>query len=93
MYKITYQKRNGVIFDRIRSTLPSEYIGETTSMGWTILNIQYGLNGKFYNPSDYYIELRKYKKRNKISRDIRKFVKRYATTFSLIILIPLYLFK
>ncbi len=93
MYQITYKKRNGEIFNRIRSTLPTQLIGQETSMGWTILNIQYGLNGKFYNPNDYFIKLRKYRKINRISRNIRKFVKRYATTFSLIILIPLYLFK
>lgn len=93
MYKITYQKRNGEVFDRIRATLPVNSIGDETSMGWTILNIQFGLGSKYYNLREYQIKNRKQIKKYRIYKTINRFLKRYSTTFALIILIPLYLFK
>ena len=56
MYMVVYQKQNGEIFSRIRKTLPKYSRGETTSMGWKIVDIKY----QFYD-GDYYTswELRK----------------------------------
>lgn len=53
MIRITYQKRNGDIIKREVSCITTHKIGETTSMGWKILNIQYKYNGKWYSSSDY----------------------------------------
>lgn len=93
MYKITYQKRNGEVFDRIRATLPVKGIGDETSMGWTIMNVQFGLGSKYYDLREYQIKSRKQNNRYRVLRNINRVLKRYSTTFALIILIPLYLFK
>lgn len=53
MEKITYQKRNGDIIHRIRTTGIPYRVGETTSMGWKVLDIKYNYNGKFYSRSEY----------------------------------------
>ena len=93
MYQITYKKRNGEIFNRIRSTLPTQLIGQETSMGWQILDIKYGFNNNFYSFSDYKQKLNKRKKYNHIQRKIINFLRKYATTITIIILVPLYLIK
>ena len=48
MMQITYQKSNGCIIQRQRNTTLPYKIGETTSMGWKVLNIEYEYNNKFY---------------------------------------------
>lgn len=53
MMKITYQKRNGEIIERTRTTGLPYSIGETTSMGWKVLDIQYLYNGKYYHSGEY----------------------------------------
>lgn len=93
MYQITYKKRNGEVFYRIRDSLPTQTIGEETSMGWIILDIKYLINNKFYSFSEYKQIMKKYKKINHVLRYTNQFMKQYATTLFLIILIPLYLFK
>ena len=47
MYEVTYQKRTGEVFTRIRLSLPSYSVSGkgsnlkmTTSMGWIILQIK-----------------------------------------------------
>lgn len=51
--KITYQKRNGELIERTRTTGLPYRIGETTSMGWKVLDIQYLYNGKYYHRGEY----------------------------------------
>lgn len=46
--QITYQKRDGSIMQKSRKTMLPYKIGETTSMGWKVLNIEYEYNNKFY---------------------------------------------
>ena len=46
--QITYQKRDGSILKRYRNTVLPYKIGETTSMGWKVLSIEYEYNGEFY---------------------------------------------
>lgn len=53
-YKIIYQKQNGDIFERNRTTLPTQRIGEYTSMGWKILDIKYYCQYKWYTTDEYY---------------------------------------
>lgn len=51
--QITYQKNNGCIIQRQRNT-PLQYkIGDITSMGWKVLNIEYEYNNKFYTEYNY----------------------------------------
>ena len=82
MYKITYQKSNGEIFDRIRNTLPIHSVGETTSMGWKILNIQWKYNKKFYSYADYNYLVKKEIERHHIYLKFKKafnnFLKQYV---------------
>ena len=93
MYQVTYQKRNGEIFNRIRNTLPNETIGEHTSMGWLILDIKHKHKDKYYSASEYHQLSSKSRNRNRKFRLIKNFVKKYATTTALIILVPLYFIK
>lgn len=92
MYQIEYKKRNGEIIKRIRNTLPGK-IGETTSMGWIIMDIKYAFKDKYYSLRDYQILFKKQSKINRINRTINKFLKKYATTMALVVLVPLYLIK
>ena len=92
MYLITYQKRNGEVIYRKRNSLPGN-IGDETSMGWIIQDIQYQFGNKYYNFIDYKHISRKYYNRNQKLRTINKYIKKYGTSVALIILVPLYLFK
>lgn len=53
MMQITYQKRDGTIFQRIRNTILPYKIGETTSMGWKVLSIEYKYKDKYYTEYEY----------------------------------------
>lgn len=52
--QITYQKRDGCIIQRLRNTMLPYKIGEITSMGWKVLNIEYLYNNKYYPEFEYY---------------------------------------
>ena len=93
MYKITYRKKNGEVFDRIRSSMPIQNIGEETSMGWTILDIKYQFNDNYYSFEEYKDKMRKQRKLNQIDRTISRFVKKYSTSMALIILVPFLILK
>lgn len=72
---ITYQKNNGEIFFRARTSLPENKIGEYTSMGWKILNIHYKYGNNYYVEEDY----RRIKRKDKESlknRIIRRIIRR-----------------
>lgn len=51
--QITYQKRDGDIIQKHRKTMLPYKIGDTTSMGWKVLNIEYGYKDKFYSECEY----------------------------------------
>lgn len=51
--QITYQKRDGCIFQRYRNSMIPYKIGDTTSMGWKVLNIEYEYNNKYYTQSEF----------------------------------------
>lgn len=51
--QITYQKNDGCIFQRYRNTALPYKIGDTTSMGWKVLNIEYEYNNKYYAQSEF----------------------------------------
>ena len=50
---VTYQKGDGSIFQRIRNTALPYKIGEITSMGWKVLNIEYRHNDRYYSEHQY----------------------------------------
>ena len=53
MIQITYQKRNGTIFQRIRNTYCPYRVGDTTSMGWKVLDIKHKYGNKYYSSIEY----------------------------------------
>ena len=82
MMQITYQKKDGSILQRYRKTTPSYKIGETTSMGWKLLNIEYKYKDQYYTEEKYNIlrqrEMKKFiqKERAKalFSKEMRIFI-------------------
>lgn len=70
--QITYQKRDGTIFCRFRNTSLPYKIGEETSMGWKVLNIEYEYNGKYYSKHEYNMQTYKAKKRYIKQQKIRE---------------------
>ena len=53
MVQITYQKSDGTIFKRQNKSEWVHDIGESTSMGWKVLEIEYEYNNKFYPKAEY----------------------------------------
>lgn len=51
--QITYQKSNGNIIQRLRKSELPYKIGDTTSMGWKVLNIEYQYNNNYYSKNEY----------------------------------------
>lgn len=51
--QITYQKNDGSIIQRLRKTILPYKIGQTTSMGWKVLSIEYEYNNRFYPEYEY----------------------------------------
>lgn len=79
--QITYQKNNGCIIYRKRNT-PLQYkIGDTTSMGWKVLNIEYEYNNKFYPEYKYNILIHKYKQSSIKKKHILELITREFKTF------------
>lgn len=93
MYQITYKKQNGVVFNRIRNTLPVQTVGEVTSMGWIILDIKKNLNGKYYSHHEYYTLLNKKNTHYKTIKNIKKYIKKYALYILYVPLITMYFIK
>lgn len=60
--QITYQKQDGCIFQRQRNTTLPYRIGETTSMGWKVLSIEYKFKDKYYPENKYNMLIQKEKK-------------------------------
>lgn len=63
MIQITYQKRDGSIIQKLRNTTLPYKIGDTTSMGWKVLNIEYEYKNKYYTYYEYNMLIHKSKKR------------------------------
>lgn len=79
MLQITYQKNDGCIIQRIRKTMIPYNIGDTTSMGWKVLNIEYEYNNKFYSHYNYgmliYKDRQKYIKKKQLKELIIEKIK------------------
>lgn len=65
--QIIYQKKDGCIIQRLRKTMLPYKIGEETSMGWKVLNIEYEYENKYYSYFDYNMIIR-----NKKQKAVRK---------------------
>lgn len=61
--QVTYQKRDGTIIQRIRNTMLPYKIGQETSMGWKVLNIEYEYNNKYYPEYEYNMLIHKRKQK------------------------------
>lgn len=80
MTLITYQKKDGSILKRYRSTELPYKIGEKTSMGWLVLNVEYEYNNKFYDKHQYNLLLHKKKQmciKRKLVREL--YIKEFKT--------------
>lgn len=51
--QVTYQKRDGSVIQKQRNTMLPYKIGEITSMGWKVINIEFEYNNKLYSEHDY----------------------------------------
>ena len=80
--QVTYQKRDGSIIQRLRNTAVPYKIGEETSMGWKVLDIEYEYKNNFYPEYKYHTlvhknklkELKKKKIIEKCMNDLRTLV-------------------
>ena len=83
------------MFQRMRETALPYKIGEETSMGWKVLNIEYEYNNEFYSEHDYYKMIQKRKdkfiKRKHIEDTLKRELKSFL--YSFIVVIILYTLK
>ena len=80
MMQVTYQKSDGSIIKRLRNTTLPYKIGDITSMGWKVLNIEYKYNNKFYPEYQYNILIQKNKQQfNKRKQTIELCTKEFKT--------------
>ena len=63
MIQVTYQKRDGNIIHRPRNTILPYKVGDTTSMGWKVLNIEYEYKNKYYPEYEYNVLIAKNRKK------------------------------
>ena len=93
--QITYQKKDGSVMQRFRNTILPYKIGDTTSMGWKVLNIEYEYNNKYYPEYQYNIikqkRKRAYFKKKKAIEFCKNEFKMFIYCFITIVFI--YLFK
>ena len=71
--QITYQKRDGNIIQRYRNTMLPYKIGQETSMGWKVLNIEYEYKNKYYPEYEYNVMINKAKQRCIKKRQTKEF--------------------
>lgn len=64
MLLVTYQKRDGGIIQRQRKTMIPYKVGDSTSMGWTVLSIEYEYKDRYYPEYKYHMLIQKSKQRH-----------------------------
>lgn len=93
MIIVIYQKANGQLIERRRTTTPDYRVGDKTSMGWKVIDILYYYNGKYYPRATYNLmvdkEMAKYKRQLKIKRFIMKVYEDIRYLVALLIMIKL----
>ena len=95
MIQITYQKRDGSIMQRFRNTMLPYKIGDTTSMGWKVLNVEYEYNDKYYSYYEYNKLIHKSKQRYMKRKQLEEFCFKKTITllYYIIMLLILYYIK
>ena len=73
-FMITYQKNNGDILLRPRKTLLGLRVGDTTGMGWKVLNIHYLYEGNYYTYLDYCRMVRHHQLKKKRKKKVLKYL-------------------
>ena len=79
--QITYQKKDGSIMQKIRNTMLPYKIGEITSMGWKVLNIEYEYEGNYYSNTEYNMLLNKRKQQYIKKKETKELLLREFKTF------------
>ena len=79
--QVTYQKNDGSIFLRYRNTLLPYKIGEITSMGWKVLNIEYEYKNKYYSKNEYHKLINKKRQASMKQQQRKEFLKNELKTF------------
>ena len=91
MIQVTYQKRDGDIIHRLRNTILPYKVGDTTSMGWKVLNIEYEYKNKYYPEYEYNVLIAKNRKRYVKIRETRdRILKEFKTLLYYFIVIIMY---
>jgi len=78
--QITYQKANGCVIQKQRNTMLPYKVGDTTSMGWKVLNIEYEYKDKFISVDKYNMMIQK--ERQMIAKRMQakeSFIKEFKT--------------
>lgn len=91
--QITYKKNDGTIFQRYRKTSLPYKIGEETSMGWKVLNIEYEYQNNYYSESEYNKIMYEIKqniiRKNQIINNLKNEIKKFLYYFIAIIILNL----
>ena len=91
MIQVTYQKRDGNIIHRPRNTILPYKVGDTTSMGWKVLNIEYEYKNKYYPEYEYNVLIAKNRKKVIKIRETRdRILKEFKTLLYYFIVIIMY---
>ena len=95
MMQITYQKRDGTVMKRLRNTMLPYSVGDTTSMGWKVINIEYEYKNKYYPEYEFrnliYQSKKKLIRKQQIKEQIM--IKTKSLLYNFIMLLILYYIK
>lgn len=91
MMQITYQKRDGTTMKRLRNTMLPYSVGDTTSMGWKVISIEYEYKNKYYPEYEYrnliYQSKKKLIRRRQIEERIMEKTKSLLYNFIMILIL------
>ncbi len=91
MMQITYQKRDGTLMKRTRNTMLPYNVGDTTSMGWKVISIEYEYKNKYYPEYEYrnliYQSKKKLIRRRQIEERIMEKTKSLLYNFIMILIL------
>lgn len=95
MMQITYQKRDGTIMKRLRNTMLPYCVGDTTSMGWKVISIEYEYKNKYYPEYEYRNLIYQSKKRLIRKQQIKEqiMIKTKSLLYNFIMILILYYIK
>ena len=95
MMQIKYQKRDGTTMKRLRNTMLPYSVGDTTSMGWKVINIEYEYKNKYYPEYEFrnliYQSKKKLIRKQQIKEQIM--IKTKSLLYNFIMILILYYIK